>query len=130
MKTCKRRLNFPFLTLATGSLAAAIFLLAGCGGHAPKLSTDQAKAFADAPPEVRQTWEKALAADKANDYLTAVEALDSLKKMTLTDPQTQALDAERNAFSERLRKAVDRNDPAAVQAVIKTQKPRAQAQAQ
>ena len=103
-------------------LAGAMVLAGGCGNSAPKLSTEQNKTFDSAPTEVKQTWDKALAADKANDYVTAAAALDSLKAMILSDAQKQALNVERDAFNSRLMKAVDKNDPAAIQAVQNSQK--------
>jgi hypothetical protein len=110
--------------LPAGLLAGALFLVAGCGQHAVKLTEDQSKAFDSAPAEVKQTWEKALAADKANDYVTAAATLDSLTKMTLSDQQSQALAAERAAFGERLMQAAEKGDPAAIQAAQNSQKSR------
>ncbi len=109
-------------TARLAALAVALLLGAGCGDHTSKVTTEESKTFDSAPPEVKQTWEKAVAADQANDYVTAAAALDNLKKMILSDPQSKALEAERNAFSQRLMKAVDKNDPAAIQAVQNSQK--------
>jgi len=110
----------PLLALLVG----ALLLVAGCGQKVAKLTSEQSKAFDSAPPEVKQTWDKALAADKTNDYMTAVGSLDELKKMILSDQQTQALDAERSAFGERLMKAVDKGDPTAIKAVQSSEKSR------
>jgi hypothetical protein len=82
--------------------------------------------FEGAPAEVKQSWERALAADQANDYVTAMAALDQLQKMKLSDRQEQALAAERSGFSERLLKAVMRHDPAAMKAFQNSQKGRGQ----
>ena len=92
---------------------AALALAVGCDQPAT-----QAKAgpFDNAPAEVKAAWQQALAADKTNDYATAMTALDWLNKRKLTDPQMNALSAERAEFSERLLKAVMRNDPAAIRA--------------
>ena len=103
--------------MLAGCLTGALLLATGCGQSSAKLTTEQSKAFDSAPAEVKQTWEKALAADKANDYVTAAASLDSLKKMILSDQQSKALEVEREAFGQRLMKAVDKNDPAAIQAV-------------
>ena len=107
------------LTLAAtaGCLAAVLLLVAGCGQRPAKLTADQSKAFDSAPAEVKQTWEKALAADKANDYVAAQTALDSLDQMILSDPQRKALEVESGAFGLRLWQAAEKNDPAAVKAV-------------
>jgi len=110
--------------LPAASLAGALLLVAGCGQKTSKMTSEQSKSFDSAPPEVKQTWEKALAADKANDYLTAQTSLDTLNKMILSDPQRQAVEAENNSFGERLMQAVNKNDPAAVQAVQEINKSR------
>ena len=110
--------------LPAGLLAGALFLAAGCGQHVAKLTADQSQAFDRAPADVKQTWEKALAADKANDYVTAAATLDSLMKMTLNDQQSQALAAERAAFGQRLMQAAEKGDPAAIQAAQNSQKSR------
>jgi len=92
---------------------AALVLAAGCDQPATQKT---AGPFDSAPAEVKAAWQRALAADKTNDYATAIAALDWLNKRTLTDPQMHALSAERAEFSERLLKAVVRNDPAAIRA--------------
>lgn len=100
---------------------AALMLATGCDQPASQRIPEP---FDSAPAEVKQTWERALAADKANDYVTAMAALDWLNKRKLTDPQMNALSAERAEFSERLLKAVMRNDPAAMRAYQNSQKGR------
>ena len=105
-------------------LVLGLFAFTGCGERAPQLNSDQRKAFDSASPEVKQLWEKALAADQTNDYVNAAATLDGLKKLTLTDAQSQALDAERIAFGHRLMQAAEKNDPAAIQAVQNSQKNR------
>lgn len=95
-----------------------LLLGAGCGEKTSQITGDQNKAFNTAPAEVKQAWEKVLAADKAGNFETAVVAMDSLKTMSLSGPQAQALEAERFAFGERLLAAVNKNDPAAL-AVLK-----------
>lgn len=106
------RQNLPAILLA-----GILGLVAGCGPHAAKLTAEQSRAFDNAPTDVKQTWEKALAADKANDYVTAQSSLDSLSQMTLSDPQRQAWETENTSFGTRLMAAVDKNDPAALKAV-------------
>jgi hypothetical protein len=107
----------PVTRLAT--LTAGLWLAAGCGERTAKLTADQSKSFDSAPAEVKQTWEKALAAEKASDYLAAQTAFDSLQQMYLSDPQRQVLETECSAFGLRLGQAVEKNDPAAVQALQK-----------
>lgn len=110
------------LALLVAGLASAALLVGGCGQKTATITSAQSSAFDSAPPDVKQAWDKALAADKANDYVTAAASLDSLQKMILSDQQTQALSAERDAFNTRLMKALDKNDPAAIQAVQNSQK--------
>lgn len=104
-------------TLHLGILAFALLLSAGCGNQAPKLTATQTNAFDNAPTETKQTWEKALAADKANDYMTAATLLNNLEQTTLSDPQKQALEVERANFGQRLVQAAEKNDPAAIKAL-------------
>ena len=118
------QLKYLTLALPTACLVGALLLAAGCGQKTAKMTSDQSKAFDSAPPEVKQTWDKALAADKANDYVTAAASLDNLQNAILSDQQSQALQAERTAFSQRLMQAAEKNDPAAVQAVKNSQKSR------
>ena len=103
------RIGFSKFTICS---LAALALAVGCDPPA----TRTGEPFDDAPAQTRAAWQQALAADKANDYAKAMAALDWLNKQKLTDPQMNALTAERAEFSERLLKAVMRNDPAAIRA--------------
>jgi hypothetical protein len=107
----------PMLAVPLVLLALIMLTAAGCGERGVKLSSAQSKAFDNAPAEAQQAWAKALAADKANDYVNAQTLLDSLKQRSLSEPQQQALDTERAAFGQRLWQAAEKNDPAAVKAV-------------
>ncbi len=107
----------PAAALSLAILGFALILTAGCGPKAPTLSSSDRKAFDSAPAEVKQTWEKALAADKANDYVKAQNLLDSLAKMPLSNDQSNALQIESGTFGARLWQAAEKNDPAAVKAV-------------
>lgn len=114
----KRPSWVPVIALPLAVLGFALTLLcAGCGPKAPTLSSQDMKAFESAPAEVKEAWQKALAADKANDYVTAAALLNSLEQMTLSDSQKQALEVEREAFGQRLMQAAEKNDPAAVKAI-------------
>ena len=106
-KTCR-----ILALIALTSLASA-----GCGQRVAKLNNDQKKAFDDAPAELKQNWDKAIAADSANDYVTAGKLLDDLNKATLSDSQRQALNTERVSFGDRAMKAAEKNDPNAIQAL-------------
>ena len=121
-----KKISSKTLTLVAplALLCLALVLVAGCGQKTAKLMADQNKAFDSAPAEVKQTWKNALAADKANDYVAAAASLDSLKKMILSDEQGKVLEAERDAFGQRLIQAIDKNNPSAIQAVKNSQKAR------
>ena len=112
------RIGFSKLALRA---LAALLLAAGCDQPASQRIPEP---FESAPAEVKQTWERALVADKANDYVTAMAALDRLQKMKLSERQEQALTAELAGFTERLLKAVMRNEPAALRAYQNSQKGR------
>jgi hypothetical protein len=105
-------------------VTAVLVVCVGCGQSSIKLSSSNKAAFEKAPPEVKQVWESALAADKANDYLKAQQSLDSLSQMALSEEQKQALEKERAAFGQRLWQAAEKNDPAAVKAVHESQNSR------
>jgi hypothetical protein len=112
-----------------GLAVAAVSFCVGCGPGSVKLNSGDKQAFEQAAPDVKQTWERALAADKANDYLNAQTLLDSLEQMTLNDAQKQALLKQREAFNERVWQAAEKNDPGAVKAVQASRKPRSRDQA-
>jgi len=106
------RLCLP-LILTAGSL----LLIVGCGQKSVSLSKGQANAFDEAPVDIKNIWDKALAADQANDYVNAQNFLDSLASIDLNSQQTQALSEELAAFQQRLLNAVDKNDPSAIKAI-------------
>ena len=106
--------------IALGWLGA-LMLAVGCDQRPSQRIPEP---FESAPAEVKQTWDRALAADKANDYVAAMAALDRLQKTKLSDRQEQAVTAELAGFSERLLKAVMRNDPAALRAYQNSSKGR------
>jgi hypothetical protein len=126
MTTRNRATNRALCQLSLGVAAAVAW--AGCGQSSVKLSSADKQALDQAPPEVKQVWQRALAADKANDYTNALSLFDSLQEMQLTEAQKQAVYKEREAFSQRLWQAAEKNDPAAVKAVQASQQNRRPAQ--
>jgi hypothetical protein len=87
-------------------------LLNGCGqGGIDK------KAFAHADPAVKQRWETALAADRANDYLAANTNLVALLNQAITPEQTVAVQNVLRKLNERMRAAADKGDVSAQKAV-------------
>jgi hypothetical protein len=98
-------------------VAGGILLIVGCGQRKITLSKTQTEMFDEAPAEIKQVWDKALMADQTNDYLNAQNLLDSLASMNLNSQQAQALSEELASFQQRLLKAADKGDPAAVKAI-------------
>jgi hypothetical protein len=115
MTTRNRATNRALSQLSLGVAAAVAW--AGCGQSSVKLSSADKQAFEQASPEIKQVWQRALAADKANDYTNALSLFDNLGEMQLNEAQKQALYKQREAFSQRLWQAAEKNNPAAVQAV-------------
>ncbi len=101
--------------------SGVLLLSAGCGDGSAKLSASDANAFASASADLKQQWEKALAADKAKDYATAQTLLDALSQQQLNAAQKQALQTERAEFGQRLLAAVEKNNPAAIKAIQDSQ---------
>ncbi len=109
----------PIAAVRATCLGIALFATSGCGDHQTvNLTSTENHAFDNAPAEVKQAWESALAADKANDYLNAQKLLDGLKQMQLSADQKKALNQETDSFHYRLWQAAEKNDPAAVKAAI------------
>jgi hypothetical protein len=103
-------------------LAIALLAVGGCGKKTVALTSTESKAFESAPVEVKQAWDSALAADKANDYMNAEKSLAGLKQMQLNDDQKQALDAEFSSFHGRLYQTAETGDAAAIKAVLEIRK--------
>ncbi len=79
-------------------LSVAIILalwvgLTGCG----KSNSQPSSTFDSANPEIKDTWLKAVAADKANDYVTAVAAYKQVMARQADIPEAQYL-AAKDAF--------------------------------
>ncbi len=107
-------------TLLRFSLALVLgLLLVGCGRgtKAPPASAADVAAFDQAKPELKQTWQDALAADKKNDYATAHKLLTSLQTQELSTDQREAVKKVFANLSERLRAALENGDPAAQKAL-------------
>jgi hypothetical protein len=97
-------------------LAIALLLLASLGyvGCARKAASGS-RAFAQAPAEIQQLWNEALAADQTNGYVAAVTGYHRLmaQKAQLTDEQITALNAAALAINQRLYAAANSGDTAA-----------------
>ena len=94
------------------SLAVVCVLLNGCGRGDFNRSV-----FRAAQPEVKQTWERALAASQADDYLGANTNLVSLLGRDITPEQLVAVQNALSALNERMYAAAAKGDESARKAV-------------
>jgi hypothetical protein len=103
-------------------MAVAVLLLAGGAffGCAKKADVGS-QVFDQAPPEIREIWDNAVAADQTNGYVAAITGYHSLmaQKGKLTDDQITTLNAAALAINQRLYAAANSGDPAAKDASLK-----------
>ncbi|MCX6923765.1 MAG: hypothetical protein NT154_11240 [Verrucomicrobia bacterium] len=104
------------LGLLLGVLAAGL-VLAGCGRKATGITSADAKAFANAPADIKAVWEQAIAADKSSDYVAAQAAFRQLREQHLTPEQQTAVQNAARANGENLLNAFNKGDPAAQKAM-------------
>src|SRR5215469_7337008 len=108
----------PTLLLWLAVACLAVSLGAGCGkSTSGGISAAQSSVFDSAPADVKDTWQKVLAADAATNYLDTLKLLNKLNVMQLTDAQRNVLDKKSTDFMQRLWSAAAKNDPSAQQAV-------------
>lgn len=116
MAQLKDRMNKKYIP------AACLLLLAGVtfSGCAKKPATGS-RAFATAPPEIREIWDNAVAADQTNGYVAAITGYHDLmtQKASLTDEQITAVKAAALAINQRLYAAANSGDAAAKDASLK-----------
>jgi hypothetical protein len=86
-------------------------VLAGCS--AKKGPTIDPNAFAAAPPEIKQAWDEASAADRTNGYAPAQTLYFALMREKLTPQQRQAVEQASTALNDRFTAALQKGDPAA-----------------
>lgn len=99
------------ITLA--STAAASLFLAGCGDAAPKMSAAEKSVFEKSTPEIRQIFEKAQAADKANNYLSACTNYFELLHQNLNMDQAMAMQTAMVSLKQRIFDAADKGEAGA-----------------
>ncbi len=109
------RMNGTKLAVWMGLLLAGAVGLAGCG----QASSTDAKSFDSAPPEMKAAWDKAVAADKANDYVAGVTGYKQilLQRDQLSPGQLKAAESAYGKLMQRLLEASGKGDPAAQQAL-------------
>src|ERR1700757_997634 len=101
---------------AVGLLLLAGVLLSGC---AKGDSHGDTKGFDGAPPEIKAAWDKAVTADKANDYVPAVLGYKALllEPRQLQPKQLEAVEEASGKLNQRLTEAAIKGEPEARQAL-------------
>jgi hypothetical protein len=102
-------------------MVVAVLLLAGGAffGCAKKAAIGS-QVFTQAPSEIREIWDNAVAADQTNGYVAAITGYHSLmaQKDRLTDEQITTLNAAALAINQRMYAAANSGDPAAKEASL------------
>jgi hypothetical protein len=97
---------------STISAILLCLMLAGCDQSGVNKG-----AFDSAPPDVKQAWEKGLAASTANDYVTASQAFNSLLHGALQADQLVSVQAALSTLNRNMNAAAAKGDPAAQKAL-------------
>ncbi len=100
-----------YLSLLVSALS--LFIAVGCGGKGAEPTAEDRKAFDTASPDMKQMWEKALEADKTNDYVAAETLLYALLRTETTPAQRDAVTHRLTAVTQRLNEGLEKDDPAA-----------------
>ena len=110
-----------------GLLLAAAIAVAGCGRGG---SSTGSKSLDRAAPEIKAAWDKAVAADRANDYAPAVTGYKQilLQRDQLSPAQLKVVESAYGKLMQRLMEAAGKGDLAARQAltVLTPTRPRGQ----
>ena len=97
-------------------VVACLFTLAGLfvTGCSRKTAAGPS-AFDQAAPDIKQAWDQGVAADKANDYYTAVTSFHIImaQRDKITDAQIEAVNAACLAVNQRMMAAANNGDAAA-----------------
>lgn len=94
------------------AMTVGIFV-AGCGNEAPKLSSSEKALFENSTPEIKQLFETALVADKANNYMAACTNYYALLHQNLSMDQSLAMQTAMKSLKLRIFEAVDKGDAGA-----------------
>ena len=104
-------------SLTAGALVVLTVVLGGCGKNEYALSAQDRAAFKDATPEIRQTWEQGLQADRANDYLNASTNFRALLTRQLSPDQLVAVQTALGGLNYRINEAAARGEASARKAL-------------
>jgi hypothetical protein len=113
------------MTARAFGVRMGVFLI-GCvvlGGCGKGDSGSGTSGFSNAAPEIKEAWEKAVVADKANDYVPAVLGYKQilLQRDQLPPSQVKAVEEASSKLFQRLVEASTKGDPAARQALSQLQ---------
>ncbi len=111
-------MKFKLFSKAYAACLAVVLFANGCGSGGGSTSS---ASFDQAVPEIKADWDKAVAADKANDYFTASINYAKLinQESKLTSKQFEnALTASRE-LSQRMMAAAEKGDAEARAAQVK-----------
>jgi hypothetical protein len=99
-----------------GCLSLLLLFVAGC--HSQSSPKVDAKAFAQAAPELKRFWDSAQTADQTNNYADAQAFYYTLLRKNLTPEERQAVSAASTALNQRFTKALQAADPGAKAALV------------
>jgi hypothetical protein len=102
-------------------IALACLLIAECRGKTGVTSEDN-KAFDSAAPEIKQTWQTAIAAGQTNDFEGSKKLFYSLITPETTPAQQEAVKHALAVLDQKFSEALSKGDPAAQQALEAMQK--------
>jgi len=99
-----------------GVVLAAGITLAGCGQAGSRAG---GSGFNSAAPEIKATWDKAVAADRTDDYVPAVLGYKQVLRQRdqLSPDQLKTVEEASIKLLQRLANAASKGDPAAQQAL-------------
>jgi hypothetical protein len=99
-----------------GFVLALGMAVTGCGKAGSKSG---GRSFESAAPEIKATWDNAVAADRTNGYVPAVMGYKQvlLQRDQLTPDQVKAVEDASTKLFKRLADAAHKADPAALQAL-------------
>lgn len=99
-------------------LGAGLVALCGCGRNAADTGAAvPQQVFDNSVPELKQVWDRALEADRTNDFVGAQTLLYALTRSRLTPSQDQAVRGEMATVSKRMSDLAEKGDPAALKAL-------------
>lgn len=98
-------------------LALTLTLLAACGSKDPSTAPGKPNpaSFDSAPPDIKADWDRAVAADQANQYYVAASTYLKIIRQEgrLTKEQYQTAAAASDALTARMQEAINKGDAAA-----------------